>query len=136
MVRPPDSPGWAAAAVSGLSGTHRPALRWPCRKEPAMGSAFNRVWGGLTCAAALVGSLLTPPGTAQAKAPAYLTLMFSQSAWTITENCVPVTTGVMTPDRIGRQFQRRGLVPPGTVVTGWVAEHDRTCTEDLPLYPV
>jgi hypothetical protein len=101
-----------------------------------MTSRIGRVWCGLAAAATLWGPLLLPMTAAKAASPAYLTLLFSHSAWTLTENCVPVTTGVMTPDRIGRQFQQRGLVPTGTVVTGWVAQHSRTCIENLPLYPV
>lgn len=84
-----------------------------------------------------MGALPTArPAPAAASAPGYLTLLFAQSAWTLTENCKPVTSGVMTPDRLGAALTKRGLTPTTTVITGWVHDTTRNCIERLPLTPV
>ena len=96
---------------------------------------LRRVLGGTIVMAAMAASLVGTAGPAAA-APGYLTLMFAHSAWTLTENCAPVTTGVMTPDRIASDFHTRGLTPTGTVITGWVRDTTRYCVEPLQLTPV
>jgi hypothetical protein len=71
---------------------------------------------------------------AAATAPAYVTPLMAHTAWTATENCVPVP-GVVALPTVLSGHSTRGYRLTGTVVTDWVKASTRNCIENLAVKP-